>query len=388
MKKFYMKDNVCTPYKLILNRVNNFLIANGWHAVEEATDADTIITGTCAAFASLQQESVDMCEEHQQLDAEHVVFGCLPKVDPIKVKSFGADRVVAASHWERIERMVPDPVVRLEDVPESNSFRLQEEYRRYDPGKQFVLVETGCASNCPFCPHKMGIGDLVSKKPELVLRQVQELTDQGAHTIVLTGNDTGSYGIDIGTTYPELLREVLRIAPSIHVTQVNPQWVYKYWDELLILLKNPKIKDFQVPIQSASDKVLRLMERGPVVKKLRPFFEDLRLARPDLLMRTDLILGYPTATDDEEQESLDYAGEIFDEVAVHAFEVFQHARIAKMDIEFYSQEEVDRRLERGLGYLARFPDLLIHRGGQIYQTLIDIETPKEEMRGTMVEATV
>ena len=83
-------------------------------------------------------------------------------------------------------------------------------------------------------------------------------------------------------------------------------------------------------------------------------------------MRTDIMIGYPTATDEEEFEAIEYVGELFDEVAVHAFEVFRHARIAKNGTEFYPQEEVDRRLDRALRALQRYPDLLIHRGGQVY----------------------
>ena len=122
------------------------------------------------------------------------------------------------------------------------------------------------------------------------------------------------------------------------------------------------------------------MERLPIVREIEPWLADLRSDRHDQFMRTDLMIGYPTATDEEEFEAVEYVGELMDEVAVHAFEVFKHARIAKMGVEFYPQEEVDRRLNRALHALQRYPDLIGHRGGQVYQTLIDAELPKEEMR--------
>lgn len=386
MPKFFIADNVCTPYKLVLSRVNRFLILNGWEATKDSTEADTVVIGTCAAFKSLQDEAIDLVRQHQHGYAEEIIYGCLPRISPEDVKALQPDQIIPSTMYERFAKLIPNPVIRLEDVDEASEFRDESEYRRYDPGKQFVLTQTGCSSNCPFCPHKLGIGELKSRPFGEVIRQVEALTAKGVHTIVLTGNDTGSYGTDLDpqTTFPIMVKKALEVGPeNIHITQINPRWAWKYVDELREILLNPKIKDCQIPIQSSSDRLTLMMERGVNINKLRPILEEVRAARPDLLLRTDLMMGYPTATDDEEQATLDYAAAIFDEIAVHAFEVFKHARIAKMDVPFYSEEEVEARTQRAVHYLQRFPNKLIHRGGQVYKTLIDIEQPKESLREKM-----
>lgn len=381
MKKFYINDNMCTPYKLILHKVSAFLEANGWQSEEDSKNADTVIVGTCGAFESLEQESYDIYNEHAREDSHNIIFGCLPRISPDKMKPLGADQIIDSTHWQRFEKMVDNPDVKMAEVATFTEFRMDEEYRRHDPGKQFVLTQTGCSSNCPFCPHKMGIGDLVSRTPEDILNQIKMLSERDdVHTVVLTGNDTGSYGTDIGTTFPELVTECLKYPIDLHLCQINPNWVHLYQDELAVLVRNPKVKDFQTLIQTPSSRLLEMMERLPIVREIKPWLADLRKDRPDLFMRTDIMIGYPTATDEEEFEAIEYVGELMDEVAVHAFEVFRHARIAKMGIEFYSQEEIDRRLDRALRALQRYPNLLVHRGGQVYQTLIDAEGPKEEMR--------
>jgi len=381
MKKYYIKDNVCTPYKLILNRVNNYFVANGWEYANSGNEADIYIVGCCGAFHSLENEALDFLKEAKQSDAEVIAFGCLVRISPEQVNSLHPDKKISSPNWRDLEKLIQNPKTPLDSIPETNNFRLQDEYRMYDPGKQFVLIQTGCSSNCPYCPHKLGIGELKSRPFQEILTQVKQLTDNGAHTIVLQGNDTGSYGTDINSiTYPELLEHVLEICPQLHLTQLNSDWVYTYRQQLFDLLLNTKIKEFQVLVQTASDRLLSLMERKPVVQKLYPYLKKLRSQRKDIILRTDIIIGYPTASLEEESETFKYVADLFDEIAVHAFERFPHTRIEKMGFPFYSQEEIEKRVQSALEYLNNFSNKLIHRGGQIYQTLIDIEKPKEKMR--------
>ena len=381
MKKYFIKDNVCTPYKLILGRVNNYLKANGWQDVTSAQEANVCLIGCCGAFHSLEDDALGLIADAKKTSAEVNVFGCLVRISPEKVSAMKPHRVFTAPDWEEMESLVEHPIVPLNAVPDVNEFRLQEEYRLYDPGKQFVLIQTGCSSSCPYCPHKLGIGELKSRPQNEILRQVQELASRGTHSIILHGNDTGSYGTDLGTvTFPELVKKVLKISPNIHLTQINAGWAYHYRRELFPLLMNDKIKDFQVLIQPVSDRLLKLMGRKPVVKALYKDLKNLRMVRKDMLLRTDVIIGYPTATEEEERETLEYVTKLFDEVAVHGFERFKHTRIEKMGLPFYSPDQVNVRVEKAINYFKNFPNLLVHRGGQVIKTLEAIERPKDELR--------
>lgn len=383
MKKFYIKDNVCTPYKLMLHRMSNYLKANEIVATTELKNADMLIIGTCGAFKSLEDEAVGFIEDakkNMKEGAELVVYGCLVGIDAPRVRSYSPGRIIASSNWHGIEGLVKEPKVPFKDISQVTEFRGKEDYRLYDPGKQFILLQTGCSSNCPYCPHKMGIGGLKSIPKDYILSQVDQLGKE-IHTICLAGNDTGSYGTDIGTTFPELLKEIMeRSGIPVHLSQVNLDWLHVYREELWPILMNSQIREFQVLIQSTSNRVLRLMERKPVITELIPYLRSLREARSDLLLRTDLIIGYPTATEEDEMESAKFAGEIFDEIAVHAFERFKHARLEKMGLPFYEPEHVKERTEKIVEYLSSSSKALIHRGGQIIETLEAIEKPKDDLR--------
>ena len=383
MKSFYIRDNVCTPYKLILNRMSNYLSANKMAPIDRQTSADSIIIGTCGAFKSLEDEAIGFiksAKKEMKKESELIVFGCLPGINLRRVKKYSPSRIIPSSNWEGIEALVDNPIVRLRDIPEATGFRGKEDYRLFDESKQFILLQTGCSANCPFCPHKMGIGGLKSMPVDHVLDQIRNLGGK-VHTICLAGNDTGSYGTDIGTTYPALLKTILDTFPfDVHLSQVNADWLHIYRNELWPLLMNRKVREFQVLIQTTSNRLLTLMERKPIITELKPYFRKLRDARKDLLLRTDLMIGYPTATELEEQESVEFVAEIFDEIAVHGFELFEHARIAKMGLSFYPVELVNERVGKAVNYLRQFPQLLVHRGGQVIETLEAIEQPKDELR--------
>lgn len=383
MRLFYIKDNVCTPYKLILNKISNYLTANKLVSTDQVSLADVVIIGTCGAFKSLEDEAIGYIKSAKndlKKNAELIVFGCLPGINIKRVQEYSPDRIIGSPQWEKIASLVDDPAVPLQDIPDATGFRGKEDYRFYDEGKQFILLQTGCSANCPFCPHKLGIGSLKSILPDQIFAQIRKL-DKKVHTICLAGNDTGSYGTDIGTTYPALLKRILEtFSFHVHLSQVNTDWAYLYREELWPLLMDKKVREFQVLIQSTSNRLLALMERKPISEELKAYLRKLREARKDLILRTDLIIGYPTATVQEEQASVEFVAEIFDEVAVHGFERFEHARIEKMGLPFYSAGQIDERVAKAVRYLQQFPRVLVHRGGQVIKTLEAIERPKNELR--------
>jgi len=379
---YYIKDNVCVPYKLILSRVNNFLLSNNWTYVDSENDAEICIIGTCGAFHSLKNESIENIQSARKNNTKIIVFGCLVKIAPEEVQSLKPDITITSSGWKEFEKIVYPLRTPLSKVLQTSEFVSINDYRLFDPSKKFIYIQTGCSSDCPYCPHKLGIGALKSRPETEILEQVKLLTENGANTIVLHGNDTGAYGTDLGNiSFPQLLKKILPFSPILHLTQINSDWAYLYKDELFkILNTEKKIKEFQVLIQTSSNRLLNLMKRKPVVNNLYPYLKELKKNRRDIILRTDIIIGYPTSTINEEQKTLEYLTDIFDEVAVHAFERFPHTEIEKMGLPFFSQDEIDDRLNKTLEYLKEFPEILVHRGGQVYETMLNIEKPKDKLR--------
>ena len=383
MKKFHMADNnVCVPYKVIMGRLHKYYEANGCEHVDDPNQADVIIIGCCGAFHSMTAEAVKLLKKARSHEnAKVVAFGCLNGISPGIVASTDPDLTCSSPDWRKLAELAPSPQTPLEEIAYTNELRDPSEYRHYDPGRKFLLIQTGCSSNCPHCPHKLGIGELDSIPLDELLGQMRSIVDAGAHTVIIHGNDTGSYGTDTGECdFPCLIEKLCEFPVNLHLSQINADWAYEYRHALGSLLMNPKIKEFQVLIQTTSPRLLKIMERRPVVAQLAELLTELRSKRPDILLRTDLILGYPTSTENEDRDSFEFVGEYFDEVAVHGFELFPNSRLATMDVPRHPQAQVDRRVASALEHLLSLPDKVVHRGGQVYSTLENMEEGKENLR--------
>jgi tRNA A37 methylthiotransferase MiaB len=384
MSFIYFTDNVCTSYKLEIKRFHDYFVANGWSIVTDPAQADLIFVGTCVAFENLERESLERLREVNQLGKQVVAYGCLTTFNPTGLAMVHDGIRIATTEAERVGSLLAEPTIRLEDIPEPSTFRSKEDYRLYDLTKRFVNTSLGCAFVCSFCPHKLGIGNLRSRPPDDIVKQIHNLVSEGVRIVVLTGSDTGAYGIDLNTTFLTLLREVLDIHAGfeIHVAQFNPAWVLKYRDGLLPLFSNPRVTDIQIPIQTTSPRLLRLMRRPCDTDRIDAFLQLVRRENEKAIFRTDLLVGFPTETEQELMETLEFATRVFDEIAVYAFERKTGVPLENMGLEFYTADEVHARAELAIQYIANVPGRLVHQGGQGPETLVALEKRKEELRQT------
>ena len=177
--------------------------------------------------------------------------------------------------------------------------------------RAFVKIQDGCENFCSYCIIPYTRGKQRSKDPDLVIKEIETLVSNGYKEIVLTGIHTGHYGSDLKTTFPDLLKRIVKInglerlrISSIEITELN--------DEFFEVLKdNPIIvSHLHIPLQAGSDTVLQAMNR----KYLTNYFENkvkkIREIRPDISLTTDVIVGFPGETEEEFQETLDFVSKI------------------------------------------------------------------------------
>ena len=177
--------------------------------------------------------------------------------------------------------------------------------------RAIVKIQDGCENFCSYCIIPYTRGKQRSKDPDLVIKEIETLVSNGYKEIVLTGIHTGHYGSDLQTTFPDLLKRIVKInglerlrISSIEITELN--------DEFFEVLKdNPIIvSHLHIPLQAGSDTVLQAMNR----KYLTNYFENkvkkIREIRPDISLTTDVIVGFPGETEEEFQETLDFVSKI------------------------------------------------------------------------------
>ena len=243
--------------------------------------------------------------------------------------------------------------------------------------RAFVKIQDGCENFCSYCIIPYTRGKQRSKNPDLVIKEIETLVSNGYKEIVLTGIHTGHYGSDLQTTFPDLLKRIVKInglerlrISSIEITELN--------DEFFEVLKaNPIIvSHLHIPLQAGSDTVLQAMNR----KYLTNYFENkvkkIREIRPDISLTTDVIVGFPGETEEEFQETLDFVSKI-KFTKVHVFP-YSRRKGTKADTmpnqipENIKKERVKRLIDLSNKLEKEYLDLFLNREVEV---LIEEEYP-------------
>lgn len=243
--------------------------------------------------------------------------------------------------------------------------------------RAFVKIQDGCENFCSYCIIPYTRGKQRSKNPDLVIKEIETLVSNGYKEIVLTGIHTGHYGSDLQTTFPDLLKRIVKInglerlrISSIEITELN--------DEFFEVLKaNPIIvSHLHIPLQAGSDTVLQAMNR----KYLTNYFENkvkkIREIRPDISLTTDVIVGFPGETEEEFQETLDFVSKI-KFTKVHVFP-YSRRKGTKADImpnqipENIKKERVKRLIDLSNKLEKEYLDLFLNKEVEV---LIEEEYP-------------
>lgn len=388
MRFFITEDDMCTTQKLNLARVQRWLEANGNIVVDDPEQADRVLCMTCNGWSLLEQASYERIRTYAAKHADRlIVMGCVNDSHPAKVAEIWSGPTVRTASdkpysFAEIEGLFPDFPVKLADVPAQSVFRRKEDYRDYNLSKRFINIAEGCAFSCTFCTHKPGLGRRRSRPVEEILEQIAGCVRDGVKVVNLMGMETALYGIEVGSSFPELLKAVLDFDDSyqVHVAQFNPTGIHRYYDELLPLLQNKRVTDIQIPIQSTSARLLKMMNRGAYSEEVGRFLTALRAVNTRAILRTDLIVGWPTETPEERLHSLDFAGRHFDEVAVYTIELSPDLPAWKYRDRAFDPTSLEEIRRASAAYLSDGYPVVVHSGQQDDSTMAAAEAKRIALR--------
>ena len=171
--------------------------------------------------------------------------------------------------------------------------------------RAFVKIQDGCENFCSYCIIPFVRGKCRSKEFNKVIEEVTTLTKNGFKEIVLTGIHTGNYGTDINTNFAALLRELVKIK-GLERLRISSIEVNELTDEVLEIIKNNDVivNHLHIPIQAASDHVLKLMNRKYDLQFFINKIEKIREIKKDISITTDIIVGHPGETDEDFEEGI------------------------------------------------------------------------------------
>jgi ribosomal protein S12 methylthiotransferase len=320
-KSLYMMTLGCPKNRVDSEVMLGTLQHRGYHLVQEPDDAEVIVVNTCAFLKAAEQESVDNILELAEYKKNGkcdtlVVTGCLVQRHGEKLTKElpEVDHFLGTSAYVQIgdllaaeaspRQLIPDPdYIHTAAVPKVNSM----------PGyTAYLKISEGCDNKCAFCIIPTLRGLQRSRTIADLVKEATQLADQGVMELNLVAQDLTAWGHDLPgkPKLHELLKELAKV--DVHWIRLHYAYPRVFPDELIEVIANePKIaKYLDMPLQHASDRLLRSMKRGRESAFLKQLVTKIRSRIPGLSFRTSMIVGLPGETEEDFEILKDFVKEL------------------------------------------------------------------------------
>ena len=362
-------------------RILTKLRSDGYQMSPDYAGADVVLVNTCGFLDSAKEESLEAIGEAIAENGRVIVTGCMGKeADLIRAKFPNVLAVTGAHQYEEVVGAVHvaapvPPSAYLNLVPDAG---LKLTPRHYS----YLKISEGCNHRCAFCIIPSLRGDLVSRRPDAILREAEKLIAAGTKELLVISQDTSAYGVDLRhASWPwkggevrahmtDLARELGRLGAWVRLHYVYP---YPHVDKVIPLMADGLILPYlDIPFQHASPRVLKAMKRPANEAKVLERIRGWREICPDITIRSTFIVGFPGETEEDFEYLLEWLDEAqLDRVGAFRFEPVRGA--AANGLPGIVPEEVkEERYARFMAKSAAISAAKLHaRIGRTIDAIID-----------------
>ena len=336
------------------------LASRGYEMTDDETQADVIVINTCCFIHDAKEESIqnilEMAEYKKRGTVKAlIVTGCLAQryrqeiIDEIPE----VDEVLGTTAYDKILDAV-DAALRGEHevmLSELDALPLPDTRRLVTTGGHFAYLKIaeGCDKHCTYCIIPKIRGNFRSIPMDRLVREAQELADQGVKELILVAQETTLYGKDLyGEKSLHILLKKLCEISGLRWIRILYCYPGEITDELIQVIKEePKICNYlDLPIQHANDKILGRMGRRTSKQELVDIIGKLRSEIPDICLRTTLITGFPGETQEQHEELMEFVDEMeFDRLGVFTYSPEEDTPAAEMPDQIDEEVKLDRQAE-------------------------------------------
>lgn len=336
------------------------LTAGGHEITDDETQADAIVINTCCFIKDAKEESVETIlemAEYKKTGSCHalIVTGCMaqryqkeiieevPEVDAVLgTTSYGdivkaLEEAVAGNHFEEFRD--------IDYLPDTGSKRVLTTGGHFG----YLKIAEGCDKHCTYCIIPKLRGKFRSVPMERLIAQAEDMAEQGVKELILVAQETTVYGKDLygKKSLHILLKKLCEIRGIrwIRILYCYPEEIY---DELIETIRDEKkiCHYLDIPIQHASDRILKRMGRRTSKQELIDIVGKLRKEIPDIVLRTTLITGFPGETEEDHEELKEFVDEMeFDRLGVFAYSPEENTPAAEMADQVPEEVKEERRDE-------------------------------------------
>ena len=336
------------------------LAKEGYQMVDDEQEADVIVINTCCFIHDAKEESIQTILEMAQYKEEGrlkalIVTGCLAQryQQEILDEIPEVDAVLGTTAYTEIARAIEEALegkgkVTTEDL---NALPLTDPHRIVTTGGHYAYLKIaeGCGKHCTYCIIPKLRGDYRSVPMERLIAEAKDLAEQGVRELILVAQETTLYGKDLygEKSLYRLLKELCRI-DGIRWIRILYCYPEEIDDPLIQVIKEEKkiCHYLDLPIQHASDEVLRRMGRRTSKEQLKTVIGKLRKEIPDICLRTTLITGFPGETKEQHEELMEFVDEMeFDRLGVFTYSPEEDTPAAEMPDQIPEEIKEERQAE-------------------------------------------
>lgn len=336
------------------------LVQRGFSITDDETEADAVVVNTCCFINDAKQESINTLLEMAELRKSGAVraliaAGCLAQryQDEIQKEIPEVDAIVGTTAIDAIVETLDEVLAgqghnHLEDI---NRKPVYDRERIVTTGGHYAYLKIaeGCDKHCSYCIIPRVRGTYRSIPMDSLVQEAQRLVAFGAKEIILVAQETTLYGMDLygEKRLPELLRRLCAIA-GIYWIRILYCYPEEITDELIeTIRREPKVCNYlDIPIQHASDRILKRMGRRTNRQELKNMITKLRDRIPDLCLRTTLITGFPGETQEDHTSLLEFVDEMeFDRLGVFTYSPEEDTPAALFDDQIDEEVKLDRQAD-------------------------------------------
>lgn len=387
--KFYVKTFGCS-YNFAESEIMSGLLEKEGHELVNGIDeCDFVILNSCTVKNSADTKFKRAIEQARLKDKQIILAGCYPQA---RSSHFLDSKypVIGTFNISKILKIVnKDSLNKISLLKSQNEKKLGFPRTLHNDVVGIVPISQGCLDVCSYCLTRFARGKLFSYKKEDILSEIYNLVKLGAKEIWLTSQDNGCYGFDLGYDISDLMKLILNNKDKIlsksedhfiriRIGMANPRHLIKIYKKIIPLFKDEIFYKFlHIPVQSGSSKVLTEMKRYHTIEDFYMMVNDFKKEFPDMVLATDIIVGFPTETQEDFNKTLQLCKDIdFDVMNISRFWARPYTSAIKMK-QLDSKIIKQRSKELGDYYYSRIKDKNKKYIGFIYENCLMNEIGKD-----------
>lgn len=382
-KNIFVVSLGCSKNHCDLENMMGILKEKGYNITLDEYEADIAIINTCGFIEDAKKEAIENIIETAELKVtgslkKLIVTGCLSQRYKEEILDLfpEVDAVVGVFDFDKIaEIIMADERKVYADSKELKNFDSMPRLQATPFYTAYLKIAEGCDNCCTYCAIPKIRGKMRSRNPDSLIEEAKILAENGVKELIITAQDTSRYGVDLYGK-PALIPLLKRLSEIEGISWIRLHYLYPEMvtDELLYEIRdNEKILNyFDIPIQHINDRILKLMNRHSDRQTIEGRIRKIRELIPDACIRTTVMTGFPTETEDEFNELYDYVLKAeFDRLGAFAFSSEEGTGAYRMK----GQVPVKTRKQRQDKILKAQNELINKKAskeiGKIYDCLIE-----------------